>query len=327
MRPAVKPRSIVLFAGMSEEEKAALLCLPQLPRSAVLEQALTRVVPMVDDSAGAFVLTPKSLSRSTAAHATLDRPMSILMCRHALLRSDCRACVPLFCSHGRHTDKCKHCIREAAAAAAGTATSAAALVEAMAAQSPSATQKLADKPRQTSRSQDARESTQLNDAGEQVKSDAAGTAAVASGSATGMPAAADIAAAAASAAGSALEAASPAPASSAAMQPAVKPRKKSRTQDASESTQLSGAGEQVNSAAAGTAAVASSAAIDLHAAADAGAAAIPSQYASLLPAAAAVKPKRKINRPKDLRDISKLTGDERRKAVAAAAARRRRGGG
>ena len=34
------------------------------------------------------------------------------MCKHALLRSDCRACVPQFCSHGHTRFECEHCILE-----------------------------------------------------------------------------------------------------------------------------------------------------------------------------------------------------------------------
>ena len=32
------------------------------------------------------------------------------MCKHALLRRDCRVCVPLFCSHGHTRFECEHCI-------------------------------------------------------------------------------------------------------------------------------------------------------------------------------------------------------------------------
>ena len=32
------------------------------------------------------------------------------MCKHALLRSDCRVCVPQFCSHGHTRFECEHCI-------------------------------------------------------------------------------------------------------------------------------------------------------------------------------------------------------------------------
>jgi hypothetical protein len=232
---------------------------------------------MANGSAGTF------LSASTATHVNLDRPM----CRHALLRSDCRVCVPRFCSHGRCRDKCKHCIRAdaAKAAAAGTEISAlaAALFEAIPAVKPRKKSRAQDalveaipavKPQKKPRTQDARKSAQLSGAGEQAKSAADGTVAVASGSAPGLQAAEDAAAADAT---------------------AGKPKKKiNRPKDLRKIPKLTR--EERRKAAAAAAAIRSS----------------------------AVKPKPRKNRPKDLRDISKLEGEERRKAVAAAAARRRR---